>query len=109
MPYKDPKKNHECKMDYIRRNKEYYRAKNNEQRQKIRQHILEYKQRNSCIVCFENDPVCLQFHHRDPSKKEISIANVVSRGWSIKRLEKELEKCDLMCANCHFKYHASKS
>ena len=44
----------------------------------------------------------LDFHHRDPNTKDPSW----SRGWAIDKLKKELDKCDIVCANCHREIHA---
>lgn len=43
------------------------------------------------------------FHHKDPSKKDRSIKNLISGSW--KRIEKELLKCVLICSNCHREHH----
>lgn len=40
-----------------------------------------------------------EFHHRDPSLKEAVWTKI--RLWSEKRMKEELDKCDLLCANCH--------
>jgi hypothetical protein len=58
-----------------------------------------------CIRCPENDPVCLVFHHRNPDEKEINVTTAVNNGWSRQRILKEIEKCDVLCANCHAKEH----
>ena len=42
---------------------------------------------------------CYDLHHRDPSEKEMNMTNLQDKAW--KRVEKELKKCDLLCANCH--------
>jgi hypothetical protein len=47
----------------------------------------------------------LQFHHRNPREKDFTISNACSWGWSIERILKEMEKCDVLCANCHAKRH----
>ncbi len=41
----------------------------------------------------------LEFHHRDPKKKRFTIARLTNPEWS--KIRKELDKCDLLCANCH--------
>jgi hypothetical protein len=47
----------------------------------------------------------LEFHHMDPSKKEFGLsARGITRAWSIVKLE--LDKCKLLCANCHREVHA---
>lgn len=54
-----------------------------------------------CIDCGEKDPVVLEFDHRESEKKEYGISRLRKHkvAWHI--LEKELEKCDVVCANCH--------
>jgi hypothetical protein len=59
----------------------------------------------SCSRCPENDPVCLDFHHRD--EKEVTVAATVKKGWSKERILVEIAKCDVLCSNCHRKLHAS--
>lgn len=39
------------------------------------------------------------FHHKDPSKKEASLNRLVNSDWD--SMVKELDKCDLLCSNCH--------
>ena len=47
----------------------------------------------------------LTFHHREPGSKEFSMAEGgVTRSWA--RIQAELDKCDLICANCHAEIHA---
>ncbi len=48
---------------------------------------------------------CYAFHHRDPSKKEAWVSRLMTS--DSPRLRKELEKCDLVCLNCHAVIHAS--
>lgn len=55
-----------------------------------------------CAVCGEVNPHCLDFHHVDPSQKEIDIAKCNS----LRKLLTEAAKCCLLCRNCHAKYHA---
>jgi len=49
----------------------------------------------------------LEFHHRNPKTKKRSISEMFHNGDSLKTLEKEIKKCDVLCANCHKKEHAS--
>jgi len=53
-----------------------------------------------CNRCgFWGHPLQMDCHHIDPSKKTRDISNL--RGYSAKKLRSELEKCELLCANCH--------
>lgn len=52
-----------------------------------------------CQRCgYSGNPKVFDFHHRDPTQKDIAIASC-NRSWETIRLE--LDKCDLLCANCH--------
>jgi hypothetical protein len=55
--------------------------------------------------CGVKDPRCLQFDHRDPNSKLKGISTLVGGGWSLKRVLEEVEKCDVICANCHMIKH----
>ncbi len=60
--------------------------------------LLEYNGKNACIF---------HMHHRDPAEKDFAIGNqVVSKAWST--IVKELDKCDLLCANCHEMRHSAE-
>lgn len=69
--------------------------------------ILEYKAAHPC-PCGESDPVCLQFHHRNPIEKVFTIAHASHHSVGIDLLIAEMQKCDVICANCHFKHHAKE-
>jgi len=59
-----------------------------------------------CTKCgYDKCIAALEFHHRNPSEKEFGFA--VQQKRSYKRLAKELDKCDLLCANCHREVHGS--
>jgi hypothetical protein len=59
----------------------------------------------ACSKCGENNPACLDFHHRDPNKKADSVSSMLSRGLRLKTILKEVAKCEVLCANCHRKEH----
>lgn len=69
--------------------------------------IEQYKSEQQCSRCPENDPVCLDFHHRDPQQKEMTISLAIARA-SLERIKMEVAKCDILCANCHRKLHAAE-
>ena len=61
----------------------------------------------SCIICGYNKCLeALQFHHREESHKTISISKNLSG--SFKNLKKEIQKCILVCANCHAEIESLK-
>lgn len=57
-----------------------------------------------CQKCgYNKNPVALAFHHLDPSKKDPNFAKM--KFWSFDRVKKELDKCVLLCMNCHVETH----
>lgn len=55
-----------------------------------------------CTQCGEDHPAVLDFHHTDPSIKETHPSNMRH---SKARFLKEIEKCVVLCSNCHRKLH----
>ena len=74
-------------------------------RQKIKDMSLLYKG-NKCKLCNYNKCTrALDFHHIDGSKKDFGIgAKGYTRSWE--KVKEELDKCILVCANCHREIHA---
>ena len=73
----------------------------------IRKNLInKYKKANGCYFCGESNPTVLDFHHKDPSKKDYSVSNMV--GGSEDKMWKEVKKCIVVCSNCHRKLHAGE-
>lgn len=68
---------------------------------KVRSKLLEFLSAEKCIDCGEQDPIVLDFDHKDPSNKFKSIAKMLSGHYSWQSLLVEIEKCEIRCANCH--------
>lgn len=77
-----------------------------DRRARMRVWFQKLKSRAACKACGEDDPRCLDFHHRDPTEKEFKLADAIRQGWSKKKIVEEIAKCDVLCANCHRKHHA---
>lgn len=64
-----------------------------------------------CEICGYNKCIeALDFHHRDPSKKDFTISSTRKGGKGVgswPELKKELDKCILVCSNCHREIHAA--
>lgn len=84
------------------RNPEENRRRWKEQERKKRQILLDARS-GGCRVCGETDASCLDFHHRDPTTKEGHIGEF--RKFGTARLLAEIAKCDVLCSNCHRKFH----
>ncbi len=63
--------------------------------------IVDELKNNPCMDCGGRFPVvCMDFDHRDPTQKVREISYMV-KGCRIEDILAEIEKCDLVCANCH--------
>lgn len=59
-----------------------------------------------CVNCgYQGCPAAFDFHHRDPSLKDMSISVMLRRHSYWDELKIELDKCDLVCATCHRELH----
>ena len=78
-----------------------------QRRKKLRESALALKG-NKCKICgYNRCSAALSFHHLDPSLKEFGIPHRgLTRSW--KKIEEELKKCILICANCHAEIHAGQ-
>ena len=102
-----------CKLCVRERSKQWYKInfetskkKSSKRSQDRRNWIIEIKQQLKCVKCGENHISCLDFHHIDPIKKEFEIAKAINQ-LSIEKnkILKEIEKCIVLCSNCHKKFH----
>ena len=58
-----------------------------------------------CVLCaYDKCQGALEFHHKDPEHKDFRISDGVGRKWSA--IIVEIDKCELVCANCHREIHA---
>lgn len=105
MPYKDHEKQKAAYRLYYERHKAQHRSRMKRQRQKAAEWLAEYKLTLSCIKCGESHPACIEFHHRDPSQKDIGVGDMAKGGYSVERMMEEIAKCDVLCSNCHRKHH----
>ncbi len=91
-------------VEWYQRNKDYQKqnAKKHSQkyRQNLKEYVLDYLSTHPCTSCGESDPRVLEFHHAR-GEKENDITHLVGRGSSLDSLIAEIEKCDVLCANCH--------
>lgn len=72
-------------------------------RNRVKQKLVEYKG-GACEKCGYSKKIynVYSFHHKDPNKKDFTIAG---KSWGYERLKKEVDKCLLVCENCHREIH----
>ena len=102
------------KAYYREYNKKWYQVhkerlfeKRKQHHAKMREWLQQYKSKLCCVQCGESHPSWLQFHHRNREEKSFNVGKIIG-GWryiTIKKLESEIEKCDILCGNCHAMYH----
>lgn len=68
--------------------------------EKARNHVYDYLLNNPCD-CGESDPVVLEFDHNDGVDKESAVSTMVLQGMGFDRIDFEIAKCTVRCANCH--------
>ena len=65
---------------------------------------IEYKG-GKCQICkYDKHPGALEFHHINPNEKDFQISKVKNYTFNT-AIEKELDKCALLCSNCHKEVH----
>ena len=87
-----------------KRNIEFYKEKNKKAwpkyRQRNHEYVLKYLSTHPCVDCGEADLEVLEFDHIEPLLgKGSRVSNLSSS--SIERLQEEIDKCEVRCANCH--------
>lgn len=99
-----------CKDCHRKEDRESYKKHSKSRRQAIKtktEFVMNwfrtFKSSLKCSNCPETHYATLQFHHTDPSKKDMNVSNM--RYYSIETIKKEIEKCIVLCANCHAKEH----
>ena len=85
--------------------REYLIGAVQKRRQSIRLKAIEYKG-GKCSICgYDKCVEALEFHHLDSSGKDFGISDKgYTRSWE--KVKEELDKCLLVCANCHREIHA---
>lgn len=90
--------------EHYQRNKAVYLLKAHQRRRDIRPQVRAgidaYLRTHPCVDCGRPDITVLEFDHRDPAEKEFNVGELARIGaWP--RVLREIEKCDVRCANCH--------
>lgn len=90
-----------------------YKEKNNSEKKTNSQNVVEWRRRvkiklveykgDKCELCGYNKCITsLDFHHKDPKEKDFSVSG---RTLSFEKLKNEVDKCILVCRNCHGEIH----
>ena len=112
MPYKTTEEARAYNRNYYQRNRAHLLQRQAEKNRKFagkrRQWLVAFKSGLKCVRCGESHPATLTFHHKNPSTKSFAIGDsTLALKVSFKRLLAEIDKCEVLCANCHAKEHWS--
>jgi hypothetical protein len=92
----------QCNKEYLQQhykdNKQYYFDKSKNNRDKVMQIVREYKAKPCCDCKIEYPYYVMDFDHRE--NKEFNISEAC-KNFGLAKIEKEIEKCDVVCSNCH--------
>jgi transcription elongation factor Elf1 len=89
---------------YYYKNREKEKERTKKRTEELKKWFKDYKKKFKCSSCGEDHPACLDFHHK--KGKEAGVTELVSRrNTSKERIKEEIEKCQVLCANCHRKRH----
>ena len=70
-------------------------------RLKRREFLFEYKKQHPCVYCGQSNPLMLDLDHIDRSTKKGVPAMMVTGGCKWSSVLEEIEKCQVVCSNCH--------
>ena len=90
---------------WYQRHREKRLARIYERKAAIYQYVQNMKSQLYCVDCGQQHLATLQFHHLNPENKVFNISDAARRGTSLDRIKKELQKCIVLCANCHLIRH----
>ena len=103
----------QCKDCEKERDKQHYKE-SLERQQKILGTAIQQKARNQeiiedyktcgCQKCGDQRSYVLDFHHKDKKLKENQVS-YLAKSASVENLIKEIEKCVVLCSNCHREFH----
>lgn len=69
--------------------------------------VNNYKEDRGCANCDHDDGASLDLHHVD-STKELTVSRLVSEAYGTERIVREMNRCEVLCANCHRSHHRSE-
>lgn len=87
----------ECKICHSSYMKQKYQEKKNI--------VQELKSQCRCAKCGDNRGYVLEYHHVNPEEKENTIARLTSNNYTLDKVYDEIQKCIVLCANCHREFH----
>lgn len=69
--------------------------------------MIAYLGKHPCVDCGESDIIVLEFDHLRDKVADVSV--LARGGYSIETIQKEIDKCEVVCANCHRRRTAKRA
>ncbi len=93
---------------YLEKNKQKIKERKKSYYQERAQFVLDYKRDKGCSKCgWNKHPEILQFHHTK-GDKSFSVGSAIGNKKN-EVIKAEMDKCILLCPNCHFLLHLRKT
>ena len=89
-----------CKSCYNEHNRKYFHENKNRNRDYVDDFLSK-----GCCKCGESNTWCLDAHHINPEEKDMNISILRKTLHSLDRIKAELDKCIVLCSNCHREFH----
>ena len=86
----------------------HYSSKNGKEGRLLTLKLIEFSGKE-CQKCKEPSDTCLSFHHLEEDSKKFTIAHAVGKRMPVFIIIQEVEKCSLLCMNCHRDVHMKGS
>lgn len=103
MAYKNKADQKRCSAMHYKRNKKIYKNRAYLFRKlsvkRNKGFVSEYLKSHPCVDCGNPNIIVLDFDHI--RGKERNVSDMVRGSMSIENIKKEIEKCEVRCANCH--------
>jgi hypothetical protein len=101
----------ECFRAYFRARGDVHRKQSAAARRKrravARAFVDDHLRAHPCADCGESDLRVLEFDHLRAKESNISV--LIANGWSVRRIQGEIDLCEVVCANCHRRRTAARS
>ena len=92
-------------QEHYRKNKQSYVDNSLKQKQLLAEWFKGYKKTLKCSMCSVDKHYMLDFHHQDPEFKKFTVSQMIRSCGSKKRILEEIDKCIVVCKNCHSEIH----
>ncbi|MCK4814713.1 hypothetical protein KA005_03000 [bacterium] len=102
MPYKDKEKQLEAQRQWAAANRDKVNKSRKAHSRKNVEMVRNLKEAGYCMDCDNSFPYpAMQYDHRPGTEKLGNVSTMVSSNVALEKVLAEIEKCDLVCANCH--------